>query len=217
MRVKCPNLSKQAIVSDDPELAAAISSALARRDTYLPVIDGPRLTRPDHESEVIRRIATISHTGAKTTFLAGLSVAARESLIAKLPDNHARVIGFDDVAALSIDPKRLGRERLVWGRDRIGLGLLTALYSGQLIEFTDQVSSRAAVPSKSGHLVLCEAHQPLSEVIAANYAYALNAGLHIFDETDEVEGNALLEAFYSIDAPGIKPGGGARAPFSEDA
>jgi len=203
MRVKCPNLSNEAIVSDDPELAAAISSALARRDTYLPVIDGPRLTRPDHAPEVIRRIATISRAGAKSTLLAGLSVAARESLIARLPDNHARVIGFDDVAALSVDPKRVERDRLVWGRDRIGLGLLTALYAGRLIEFTDEVSPRHAVPSKSGHLVICEAHEPVSEVIAANYAYSLNAGLHIFEETDEVEGKALLEALYSIDAPGV--------------
>lgn len=203
MRVKCPNLSSEAIVSDDPELAAAVSSALARRDTYLPVIDGPRLTRPDHASEVIRRIATIAHAGTKTTFLAGLSEEARDALFDKIPDNHAKVVGFDDVAALSVDPKRVERPRLVWGRDRIGLGLLTALYSGQLIEFTDQESPRAAVPSKSGHLVICEAHEPLSEVIAANYAYALNAGLHIFDETDEAEGKTLLEAFYSIDAPGV--------------
>jgi hypothetical protein len=83
------------------------------------------------------------------------------------------------------------------------LGLLTALYSGQLIEFADKEPPRDAVPSKSGHPVICEAHEPLSEVIAANYAYGLNAGLHIFDETDEVEGKALLEAFYSIDVPAV--------------
>lgn len=44
--VKCPVLSTEAIVSDDAELAAALSSALACRDTYLPVLDGPRLTAP---------------------------------------------------------------------------------------------------------------------------------------------------------------------------
>lgn len=191
------------IVSDDPELAAALSSALARRDTYLPVLDGPRLTRPDRSSEIVRRIATIAHAGSKSTFLAGLSEGARNALINKLPNNHARVVGFDDVKALSVDPLRVERPRLIWGRDRIGLGLLTALYSGQLVEFADQESPRGAVASKSGHLVICEANEPLSEVIAANYAYALNAGLHIFDEADEVEGKALLEAFYSIDAPGV--------------
>lgn len=203
MVVRCPALSTDAIVSDDPELAAALSSALARRDIYLPVLDGPRLTRPDRSAEIVRRIATIAHAGSKSTFLAGLSEGACDALINKLPNNHARVVGFDDVTALSVDPLRVERPRLIWGRDRIGLGLLTALYSGQLVEFEDQESPRGAVESKSGHLVICEANEPLSEVIAANYAYALNAGLHIFDEADEVEGKALLEAFYSIDAPGV--------------
>ena len=201
MPVKCPILSTDAIVSDDAELAAALSSALARRDTYLPVLDGPRLARTDRASEVIRRVATIAQAGTQSTLLAGLSAEVRDALTDKLPPNHAKVVGFDDVTALSFDPSRAERPRLIWGRDRIGLGLLTALYSGQLIEFADKESPRDAVPSKSGHLVICEAHEPLSEVIAANYAYALNAGLHIFDETDETEGKALLESFYSIDAP----------------
>lgn len=203
MPAKCPVLSTEAIVSDDAELAAALSSALACRNTYLPVLDGPRLTRPDRGSEIIRRVATIAHVGAKSTLLAGLSAEARDAMINELPKNHAKVVGLGDVTALSADPKRAERPRLVWGRDHIGLGLLKALYSRQLIEFTDKESPRDAVPSKSGHLVICEAHEPLSEVIAANYAYALNAGLHIFGETDEVESKALLEAYYSIDAPGV--------------
>jgi len=124
-------------------------------------------------------------------------------MISKLPQNQVKVVDFGDVTALSIDPIRVARPRLIWGRDRIGLGLLTALYAGQIIEFADGESPRKAVPSKSGHLVICEAREPLSEVIAANYAYALNAGLHIFDETDDVECKLLLEAFYSIDAPGV--------------
>ena len=103
MPLKCPALSADAIISDHPELAAALSSALARRDTYLPVLDGPRLTRPDFASEIIRRVATIAHAGTKSTLLAGLSIEGRDSMIAKLPQNHAKVVGFDDVAALSVD------------------------------------------------------------------------------------------------------------------
>jgi hypothetical protein len=203
MRLKCPALSTSAIVSDNPELAAALSSALAARNTYVPVLDGPRLTRSDRESEVIRRVASLALAGAKSTLLAGLSDEAQQALADKLPVNNAKAVDFENVSGLSIDPKRVERPRLIWGRDRIGLGLLTALYSGQLIEFADKDSPCDAVPPKSGHLVICEAHQPLSEVIAANYAYSLNAGLHIFEETDRIEGDALLEAFYSIDAPGV--------------
>jgi hypothetical protein len=117
MPMKCPVLSTKAIVSDDAELAAALSSALACRGTYLPVLDGPRLTRPDRGSEIIRRVATITHAGTKSTLLAGLSAEARDAIINKLPQNHAEVVGLGDVAALSVDPNRAERPRLVWGRD----------------------------------------------------------------------------------------------------
>lgn len=191
------------VVSDDPLLAAELSCALGQRDTYLPVVDGPRLTRHDRDAEVIRRVGSIARAGVTSTLLAGLSEDASNRLTAKLPNGHARVIGSDDVAGLVFDQRRLERPRLKWGHDRIGLGVLTALYAGQLIEFEDGESPCDAVASRSGHLVICEAHEPLSEVIAANYAYALGAGLHIFDATDEVESKQLLEAYYSIDAPGV--------------
>jgi hypothetical protein len=95
---------------------------------------------------------------------------------------------------------------LRWGRDRIGVGLLKALYEERLIEFGDEPSPVEAIRSRSGHLVICEAGEPLSEVIAANYAFAMNAGLCIIDETDKVERDALLESYYSIDAPGVNSG-----------
>lgn len=149
MRLKCPALSTSAIVSDNPELAAALSSALASRNTYVPVLDGPRLARSDRESEVIRRIASLARAGTKLTLLAGLSDEAQQAMVDKLPVNSAKKVEVENVSGLSIDPKRVERPRLIWGRDRIGLGLLTALYSGQLIEFADTVSPRTAVPSKS--------------------------------------------------------------------
>ena len=77
------------------------------------------------------------------------------------------------------------------------------MYAGQLIAFENGASPVQPVASRSGHVVVCEAGEPLSEVIAANYAFALDAGLHIIDETDELERRQLLESDYSIDAPGV--------------
>lgn len=149
MPVRCPLTSTTAIVSDHPQLAAGLSCALARRNTYLPVLDGPRLTRPDWEAEVVRRTATLARAGIELTVLAGLSVEAQDILIGKLPSDHVKLAGSADVLGLAIDRSRSERPRLVWGRDRIGLGLLKALYSGQLIEFAEQESPREAVPSRS--------------------------------------------------------------------
>jgi hypothetical protein len=56
MPPKCPPISDVMIFSDDARLAAEVSFIFATRGVYLPVIDGPRVQRPDHEGEVIRRI-----------------------------------------------------------------------------------------------------------------------------------------------------------------
>ncbi|EWS53018.1 hypothetical protein X551_04196 [Methylibium sp. T29] len=51
----CPKLLRTLIVGDDPRLLAQVSCLLARRRHYLPVIDGPRMTRPDYLTEVTIR------------------------------------------------------------------------------------------------------------------------------------------------------------------
>lgn len=202
MSVKCPVISTTAIVSDDPQFAASLSCALSQRNSYLPLLSGPRLTRADRQSEIIRRTISLSRAGSRQTLLAGLSSDAQSAMIDALPEGHAKVVDGDDPAVFSVDPKRASRPRLKWGSDRIGLGVLTALYAGRLIEFVEMESPRIAVSSKSGHLVVCEDFEPLSQVIAANYAFALNAGLHVFDEVGSVVGDRILESYYSIDRPG---------------
>ncbi len=52
--------------------------------------------------------------------------------------------------------------------------------------------------SPSGHLVVCEQGEELSEIIAANYAYALNAGLFLIPEVDRDHADDVLESFYSL-------------------
>lgn len=205
MPIKCPAIDTTSIISDDPKLAAALSCALSRRGIYLPVLDGPRLTRPDRNAEVTRRVNVLARAGTKNVFLAGLSPEAQAVMMAKLPKGRSRVVGFEDITSVAVDPRRVTRPELMWGRDRIGLGVLTALYSGRLIAFSDVDSPRDSVPSKSEHLVVCEADDPLSEVIAANYACSMNAGLHIFDEGCKIEARKLLEDYYSIDAPHVAP------------
>jgi len=84
------------------------------------------------------------------------------------------------------------------GRDRIGVGLLKALREKRGIVFSDDPSPDEVVPSKSGHLVVCEQGEPLAEIIAANYAYALRAGLCLIPEISRDLCDELLEQFYSL-------------------
>jgi hypothetical protein len=91
-----------------------------------------------------------------------------------------------------------GLPPLRWGRDHIGLGLLRALRERRQIEFTDQPSPTDYVPPKWDHLVVCERGEDLSEVIAANYAYALRAGLHLFPAIGEEISERVSNTFATL-------------------
>lgn len=145
MSLGCPPLLSTAIISDDVYLAAGLSSALAKRGSYLAVMDGPRMTRPDRGTEVIRRNNALARVHADVTLLAGLPDEARAAMLAQLPAKRVREVTNDDVPNLIADQRIRDSKPLRWGKDRVGVGLLKALYGRQLIEFTDEPSPNEAV------------------------------------------------------------------------
>jgi len=114
---------------------------------------------------------------------------------------------FDEITDVtSLSPDRAERGVLLWGRDRIGVGLLKALRSGQILEFEDRPSPYDWVASPSKHLVVCEQGEDLAEVIAANYAHALDAGLFLIPPIARQEADDILEVFYSCgERPDLAP------------
>jgi hypothetical protein len=90
------------------------------------------------------------------------------------------------------------KKLLRWGRDHIGLGLLKALRSRCDIVFEDGLSLREPVPAKALHLVVCEDGDAMAQVMAANYAYALGAGLCLIPQVDESVRDNILEQFYAL-------------------
>jgi len=96
------------------------------------------------------------------------------------------------------DAGRFSNPPLVWGRDRIAPGLLKTLRAHSSVVFTGEPSPIDALPPQSMHLVVCEQGEDLAQVIAANYAYALRAGLCPIPEIDRETSNDLLENFYSL-------------------
>jgi hypothetical protein len=80
----------------------------------------------------------------------------------------------------------------------VGVGLLKALRAKQTIMFEDRPSPYEWIQSKSKHMVVCEDGKELSQVIAANHAFALDAGLFLIPEVDEGQAEDLLESFYKL-------------------
>jgi hypothetical protein len=65
---------------------------------------------------------------------------------------------MEEIDRLS-NPARFKKPPLTWGNDRIGI---RALRERRSIVFIDEPSSAETVPSKSGHLVVCEQGEPLA-------------------------------------------------------
>ncbi len=194
--MKCPLIRKLAILSDDAELAARLSCVFNRPGYYLPILDGPRMTRPDGRGEAVRRNNAIAKAGVMRIALADLTAEQHDAMANLLPSKSILTITANKLdAALR---ERPAPSVLKWGRNNIGVGLLTALRKNQLLEFSDGAETRNAELKGRRHLVVCEAGERLSEVIAANYAFALDADLLIIPEVDKGTAEDLTEELYSL-------------------
>jgi hypothetical protein len=198
MPTKTPTISDTIIISDDAKLAAQISCLVGEPGTYLPIIDGPRMQRPDRQAEVINRTNAVARSRAKRVLLAGLADISADALMQKLPAERClRIHAADDLSALGAN-KALLDAPFVWGRDYIGVGLLQAMRERRSLTVTDQPSQRVFVSSLSDHLVVCEEGNEFAQVIAANYAHALGAGLFLIQETEQDRVEQIMERFYSL-------------------
>lgn len=198
MSIKPPKLSHTFLITDDARAAAVISCAFAQKGEYFPVVDGPRMARPDRNAEIIRRNNCVARSGARRVVLAGLPPDALSAMTSALPSGYV-VSPRDNAAIKSLLPVAVrAKTPLLWGRDHIGLGVLRALRAGKCIAFDDRVSDTTPVNTRSGHLVVCEAGDDLSEVIAANYAFSLEAGLVIIPRIPNEAGERILDALYGL-------------------
>jgi hypothetical protein len=158
------------------------------------------MQRPDHEYEVLRRHNALGRAPSSQAFMAGLSDTAFEALSRSLNSRRNvpchRISSYTDIALATGQPRN--RDVLHWGRDRIGVGLLKALRAGQDIVFDERASPFEWVAFQAGHIVVCEEGEEIAQIIAANYAYALDAGLFLIPEVDKAQADDLLEAFYKV-------------------
>ena len=197
MPVTCPILSKTLVIADNARLAAQASCALAQSGTYLPVIDGPRIMRPDRNAEVIRRSNAAVRARSDRIILAGISNETYDAIMRGFAQGLRGCIErITDEAEIQTNSS-LHAPQLAWGRDHIGLGVLKALRARSGIVFSDEPSPIEPVAPKTDHLVVCEEGDDLAEVIAANYAFSLGAGLHLIPAVDDTAAEDILERFYS--------------------
>ncbi|MGS0741798.1 hypothetical protein ACVBEF_08165 [Glaciimonas sp. GG7] len=192
-----PALHAAIIMGEDPFLIARLSALIAQKGKYLSIIDGPRVTRPDAEAEVIRRKNAVARTRAKKIIIAGIPGEIAGRFAPHFPSHMTINVDHVGQATNTVLGIRVrSGTPIQWGNTNIGVGLLRALQTKVPIEFTDIPSEARYAAPQGDHLVVCEDDNELSQVIAANYAYSIGAGLCLIKTVDKDEAETLCEEFY---------------------
>src|ERR1700694_2332449 len=190
-------------MGDDPLLLAQLSCICSRPRFYLPILDGPHLLLPNQQSEVVRRSNAVARLAPEQIVLAGLSDSTCELFAGRFPPKRTHrvssVAGLGRVAAGL--PRGDHVPPLSWGKDNLGLGLLRALREHRQIVFDGSVIDEP-LAAHTNHLVVCEEGEDHAQIVAANYAYSLGAGLQLVPSIPQDEAESMLDELYSLyDSP----------------
>jgi hypothetical protein len=138
MSINCPLLLPKLVITDNARLAAQLSCVLSRRGAYLPVLEGPRMGRPDSDAEIARRNNAASRIKPEAIFLGGLPDETVAAITSGFTAHHISLLKCiareENLPRLPSEPS--GLPPLNWGRDRLGIGLLKALRAGTGIAFS---------------------------------------------------------------------------------
>jgi hypothetical protein len=166
-------LSKIVLVTDNPSLAASISSGLAEAGAYFPVLEGPRMLRSDADNEIIRVANAIHSLQPHLIIYGDLSedISSQISEIINVPFQH--VNSGDDLSE--------------YADIKIPSQISPQLAAAEFFRNTRGTGSAKKV-------VICEFRPDDStSVIAANYAIAHNADFFLVNVPSDIKKKAIAK------------------------
>lgn len=197
-----------ACITGNLEIAAKISALFSPENFYFPVIDPPRVKRPDASNEAIRRLNLLAQLHPKRIIFGNLSTEEKLSLVGGIP--LAKIDNVETAEELDALIKAISGELDIKGviecrEDQVVLGLLLAKYEKKFIEIKSDapdVDEKAIKSYSSGdHLVVLDDLSGINQVIAANYAFMLNGRIKILPNSPEEENLSAFEDIMDRDNP----------------
>lgn len=193
-----PSFEHCVLVADDPRLAARISSLFTRAGRYFPVMDGPRMSRPDADNEVVRRRNGLVMAGPRQLLFGGLAPQAaaamrhgwKNCIVSNAYEDHLQAL-----RGVVRRPTKILR----WGPTNLGVGLYRArLEHKELLPDLESSPELELVEAGTHLLVACECGDELAEVLASNLAFACGASFVVFPELSEDDRHNWLEDLYAL-------------------
>lgn len=177
--------TKACLITDNPRLAAEISSRFNSDQEYFVIIEAPRVMRPDGNSEVMRCNNAIARLNPKKIFLGALDDDCLKVLRKLFPE---------DMTVIVNTPSDLDRELRGMG-ERIPTEVIECteaeLIYGILLSKAHKKRLRLVASAKSleqdyhaefssrSHLILIDTLEGMAPVITANLAFSSNAYVKI--------------------------------------
>ena len=162
------------------------------------------MARADWDNEVIRRSNALLKAQSRRVVLADLPSKPAQHLSQYWPEGTCiSVTSADEAAAALKSWVKAPRERIVWGSENLGVGLLLARRSKKFLRTAEGASPTTNFVSGGLHLlIVCEMGNELAQVAASNLAFATDAAFLMLPQLEKEEQDEWLEEIYAIDSGG---------------
>jgi len=183
-----PVFDRRAVcISDDPQLAATISSLYVREAEYFTVLIGPRMDRHDADAEVARRCNAVAKVRPELVILANLDSRAESRIRELLKDQRIISVSSAQEAVRLLGQSASDAGELRCRTGEVGPALLEARKRGLML-YVDHMADPIAFPAQptsEDHLVAIDDHDGMAQVIGANYAHSIGADLALIPQREE--------------------------------
>ena len=205
MKYFIPRVSKTVCITDNLEIATNFSLLNNKKKQYLPIIEGPRIVRPDASNEAIKINNALAQVQPNKIIYGKLENEATELLNRRFAKQLVREV--NSLPKLSQESnKKLSslKGELKWGFKNLGVGLLKALKQGKSLVLDENLEQTTNFfRGNSRLLIVAEDRADITSIIIANYAFAFDASLLFINSPTRNFIDNLNDQFFRIYEPGI--------------
>ena len=143
MKYFIPKVSKSVCITDDINIAIKFSLLFNQKNYYLPIIDAPRITRPDASNEAIKINNSIAQVQPHKIIFGNLKEKEISLFKNRLPEKLTNIIKSpNELEKIKGNWNSKYNKKMKWGLNNLGVGLLLAIKHQKILETEDTQSKK---------------------------------------------------------------------------
>jgi len=205
MKYFIPKVSKNVCITDDINIAIKFSLIFNQKNYYLPIIEVPRISRPDASNEAIKINNSLAQVQPHQILYGNLKEEEKILFKDRFPKKIAKTVQspneLEHIQGIKNSPYY---EKIKWGFNNLGIGLLMAMKQKKTLEIDDSINEGYNYfEGSSGLLLVAEDRKDITSIIIANYAYAFDASLLFIEDIPKNIMENINDRFFKIYEKGI--------------